>query len=163
MGAVTLVLLGVISAITLLSIGQREAAMVRLLLGQGEALIGAVEGTVRISIRTRTTVQLQENLQAMVGSEVLFAAIAMPDGTFLAHSTPERVGEILEIDGQESHESLLHERAQFSENGRLRWFVALVDGKKTFVVFRHFMPLLHPPSPTKGLTSHILGAQHGAL
>ncbi len=143
MGVVTLVLLGVVVAITLLSTGQREAVMVRLLLGEGGALIGAVEGNVRMSIRTRATLQLQESLQAMVSSDVLFVAIAMPDGTFLAHSMPEKLGDVLEIDGQEMNERQLHEQAQTSEDGSLRWFVADIDGKQTFVVFRHFMP--HPP------------------
>ncbi len=139
LGAVA-VLIMVVMGITTLSIEQSETTMVRLLVGEGSALIQAVEGSVRMSMGRRDAVQLQSNLQELASADVRFIAITMPDGTILAHSSPEQLGEILEINEQEASAKLLDELSQWSDDMPVRWFIADMDGESTFVVYREFTP-----------------------
>ncbi len=138
-GAVGVLFLVVTSILTL-SLGQNESSIVRLLIGEGAALIHAVEGSVRINMRQRAPAQLQATLKELVNVDVRFVSIVLPDGTILAHNNAERIGGILEVDGQEVHESFLDELSHNVEGSTLRWFIAEVDGKETFVIYREFMP-----------------------
>ncbi len=147
--AAVLVLFFVVLGVTTLSVEQSETNMVRLLVGEGSALIQSVEGSVRMSMRRRDTVQLQSNLQELASADVRFIAITMPDGTILAHSTPGRLGEILEVNGQEISANILDELAQTAEDLPVSWFIADIDGESTFVVYREFMP--RPPSRNTNL------------
>ncbi len=148
LGAAALVLFFVVVGITTLSVEQSETNMVRLLVGEGSALIQAVEGSVRMSMRRRDTVQLQTNLQELASADVRFIAITMPDGTILAHSSPERLGEVLEINGQEASGHILAELSQSATDLDVSWFIANIDGKSTFVVYRDFMPKAKRMQPT---------------
>ncbi len=134
------VLLVVVIGITTLSIEQSETTMVRLLVGEGSALIQAVEGSVRMGMGQRDAVQLQRNLQELASADVRFIAITMPDGTILAHSNPKRLGEILEINGQEASVEILDELSQWTDDMPVRWFIANMYEESTFVVYREFMP-----------------------
>ncbi len=148
-GAVGILLLVVTSILTL-SLGQNEASMIRLLTGEGGALIHAVEGAVRISVRRRSPVQLQRTLEELVSADVRFISVVMPEGIILAHNNSERTGSFLEVNGQEVNEKLLQELSNPVENSSLRWFIAEVDGKQTFVIYRDFMLSMtnhEPPSP----------------
>ncbi len=134
------VLLIVVFGITTLSIEQSETTMVRLLVGEGSALIQAVEGSVRMSMGRRDAVQLQSNLQELASADVRFITIAMPDGTILAHSSPERLGEVLEINGKEANVRTFAQLSKSTDDLPVWWFIADVDGESTFVVYREFMP-----------------------
>ncbi len=153
-GAVV-VLIMVVLGITTLSIEQSKTTMVRLLVGEGSALIQAVEGSVRMSMGRRDAVQLQSNLQELASADVRFIAITMPDGTILAHSSPERLGEVLEINGQEASARLLNDLSQQTNDMPVRWFIANMDGESTFVVYREFMPrskrVTQPRPPRLGM------------
>ncbi len=138
LGATGLLMLVVI-ALTALSIGQNESTTIKLLTGEGAALVQAVENTMRIAIRERRPLQLQRFLQEMVGGDVRFIAIVLPDGTILTHSTPERLGEILEIDNQEASKALLQNISETDEDEQVHWFMANVEGARSFVVYRPFM------------------------
>ncbi len=134
------VLLFVVFCITTLSVERSETNMVRMLAGEGSALIQAVEGSVRMSMRRRDAVQLQTNLQELASADVRFVSITMPDGTILAHSSPELLGEILEINGEEANANIINSISQSADGLPVRWFIADMYGKSTFVVYREFMP-----------------------
>ncbi len=138
------VLLLVVSSIIILSLGRNETNMVRLLLGEGSALIYAVEGSVRMSMRQKSPVQLQRTLQELVNSDVRFVSILMPDGTIIAHNDVTRLGSVLRVDNKELNEKLLKNISQWQEHSDLRWFIAQVDGRETFVVYREFTPVQPP-------------------
>lgn len=145
MVAAATVLCCVVAVITALSVGRNESAMAQLLAEKGAALIRAVEGGLRTGMRTQVGVQLQAMLQEMAGSDVLFLAVTMPDGTILAHSKPGRVGEVLEVNGSEADERLLRALLETSDQQDVRWFITTMEGKRSFVVYRDFMP--PPPRP----------------
>lgn len=145
-GAVA-VLCCVVVLVTALSVGRNESAMARLLAEKGSALIRAVEGGLRTGMRTQVGVQLQAILQEMASSDVLFLAVAMPDGTILAHSKRGRVGEVLEVDGHEADEGLLRALSESSDRHDVRWLISPMEGHRAFVVYRDFMPPRNPPPP----------------
>ncbi len=138
-GVVGVLFLAVTSILTL-SLGQNEAHMVRLLIGEGEALIHAVEGAVRMSMRHRSPIPLQMTLEELVKVDVRFISIVRQNGTILAHSNSVRTGNRLEVNGQEVTEQTMLEISNTVKNSPLRWFIARVEGKETFVIFRDFMP-----------------------
>ncbi len=135
------VLFLVVSSVVVLSLGRSEGNMVRLLVGEGAALIYAVEGSVRMSMRQKTPVQLQKTLKELVNADVRFVSVLMPDGTILAHNDDKRLGSILRVGNREINEQLLHAISHSVENSSLRWFIANVDGKETFVIYREFRPM----------------------
>lgn len=151
-GAVA-VLCCVVVMVTALSVGRNESAMARLLAEKGSALIRAVEGGLRSGMRTQVGVQLQAILQEMASSDVLFLAVAMPDGTILAHSRRGRVGEVLEVDGHEADEYLLRALSESSDRHDVRWLITPMEGHRAFVVYRDFMPPRNPvpPASRRGL------------
>ncbi len=134
------VLFLVVTSILTLSMGQNESSMVRLLIGEGAALIHAVEGSVRINMRQRSPAQLHATLKELINVDVRFVSIVLPDGTILAHSNAQRIGSILQVDGNDAYEDFLEKMSKKVENSSLRWFIAEVDGKETFVIYREFMP-----------------------
>ena len=138
--AAAVVLCGVVALMTALSVGRNESAMARLLAEKGSALIRAVEGGLRTGMRSQVGVQLQTMLQEMVSPDVLFVAVAMPDGTILAHSKRERVGEVLELNGREADEATLRALSESSDAHDVQWFITSMEGRRSFVVFRDFMP-----------------------
>lgn len=140
------VLCCVVVLVTILSVGRNETAMARLLAEKGSALIRAVEGGLRTGMRTQVGVQLQAILQEMTSSDILFLAVTMPDGTILAHSKRERVGEVLEVNGHEADENLLRALSESSDRHDVRWLVTTMEGHRAFVVYRDFMP----PPPRRG-------------
>lgn len=133
------VLFCIVLVVTALSIGRNEAAMAELLAEKGSAVIRAVEGGLRTGMRSQVGVRLQSMLEEMVGQGVLFVAVAMPDGTIIAHSRPDRVGEMLEEGGKEIDEQTMHELAKGLTNGNVRWRIAPMEGKRAFVVYGEFM------------------------
>ncbi len=136
---VSVLFLAVMSILTF-SMGQNESSMTRILIGKGSALIHAVEASVRINMRRRSPLQLQAALQELVNADVRFVSITLNDGTILAHNEIYRIGSMLEINGQEVQENFLDSISKAVENSTLRWVIAEVDGKKTFVIYRNFMP-----------------------
>ncbi len=134
----------VVSTVLILSLGRNENSMVRLLLGEGSALIYAVEGSVRMSMRQNSPVQLQNTLQELINDDVRFVSILMPDGTILAHNDVTRLGSILRVNGKELNEKVLKSISHTMPNSSLRWFIAQIDAKETFVVYREFMPANRP-------------------
>ena len=79
-----------------------EAGMARLLGEKGSSLIVALEGGLRSGMRSGAGVLLEEIAS---GPDIIFVALAMPDGTIVAHSDRERLGEIVRFNGAELDET----------------------------------------------------------
>ena len=141
--AAALVLACIVVVVTTLSIGRSEATMVTLLADKGAALIRAFDGALRTGMRSQVGVRLQSMLQEMVGTDILFAAVTMPDGTIIAHSTPERLGEILEQGGQEVTPQTMAQYLGPIRDGEVHWHITEMEGRHAFVVYRYFAP--RPP------------------
>ncbi|MDO5536207.1 MAG: two-component system sensor histidine kinase ZraS [Desulfovibrionaceae bacterium] len=146
---VTLTLM--VSLPALISVERNETTLTRLLADKGFALITAFENVLRTGMRSQAGVRLQLVLEQMTQSrDINFIAVTMPDGTIIAHSNRERVGEILQIDGQEASEATMH---QLSPRGEKRWSVMNVEGFRSFVVYSNFEPgpppgRRRPPPPS---------------
>lgn len=132
----TLVLM--VSLPAFISVERNEATLTRLLAEKGASLIMAFENILRSGMRSQPGVRLQILLEEMTrGHDITFIAVAMPDGTIVAHSNPDRIGEILNIDGHEASEADIH---QLDPQGSVRWSVLDMEGTHSFVVYRNFMP-----------------------
>ncbi len=133
---VTLTLM--VSLPALISVERNETTLTRLLADKGFALITAFENVLRTGMRSQAGVRLQLVLEQMTQSrDINFIAVTMPDGTIIAHSNRDRVGEILEIDGREASEATMH---QLSPRGEKRWSIMNVEGFHSFVVYSNFEP-----------------------
>ncbi len=127
-----------VSLPALVSVERNETTLTRLLAEKGFSLITAFENVLRTGMRSQAGVRLQLLLEQVTQSrDINFIAVTMPDGTIIAHSNRERVGEILEIDGQEASEATMH---QLSPRGEKRWSIMNVEGVHSFVVYSNFEP-----------------------
>lgn len=142
---VTLTLM--VSLPALISVERSETTLTRLLADKGFSLIAAFENVLRTGMRSQAGVRLQLVLEQMTQSrDINFIAVTMPDGTIIAHSNRERLGEILQIDGQEASEAAMH---QLSPRGEKRWSVMNMEGYRSFVVYSLFEPG-PPPGRLRG-------------
>ncbi len=140
---VTLTLM--VSLPAFISVERSEATLIRLLADKGFSLITAFENVLRTGLRSQAGVRLQLVLEQMTQSgDINFIAVTMPDGTIIAHSNRERVGEILQIDGQEASEVIMH---QLSPRGEKHWSIMNVEGFHSFVVYSNFEPGPPPGRP----------------
>ena len=127
-----------------ISVERNESTLTKLLADKGYSLITAFESVLRTGMRTQISVRLQNLLEQMTQNrDINFIAVTMPDGTIIAHSNRERVGEMLQIDGQEVTESTMH---QLAPRGGVRWSLMNVEGVRSFVVYSNFS-LGGPPPP----------------
>lgn len=133
-----LILILMIVSLAGLSISRTETAMTRLLTEKGESLIMAFESCMRTGMRGGAGLRLQVLLEEMTaGPDILFIAVAMPDGTIVAHGDPERLGEILLAGDEEFDIDRMRRMAPGTEaQGR----IMDMEGRQGFVVWRLFMP-----------------------
>lgn len=137
LGGTAFVLILLVTLLALASIERNERAMSRLLAEKGSSLIMAFESMLRTSMRGEARVRLQILLKEMAStSDVQFIAVTMPDGTILAHSNGNRLGEILRIDGEEADEKTMKILAPGSQT---RSAILNMEGQRVFVVYRYFM------------------------
>ena len=123
-----------------ISVERNETTLTRLLADKGFSLISALESVLRTGMRSQVGIRLQFLLEQLgEDSDVNFIAVTMPDGTIIAHTNRNRVGEILEIDGAEATEAAMH---QLSPRGEKRWSVLDLEGTRSFVVYSNFQPAL---------------------
>ena len=145
LGGTAFVLILLVTLLALASIERNERAMSRLLAEKGSSLIMAFESMLRTSMRGEARVRLQILLKEMAStSDVQFIAVTMPDGTILAHSNGNRLGEILRINGEEADEKTMKLLAPGSQT---RSAILNMEGQRVFVVYRYFMQ----PPPGQGL------------
>ncbi len=138
LGGAAFVLIFMVTALAIFSIERNDTAMARLLAEKGSSLIMAFESILRTSMRSEAGVRLQVLLEEMtVSRDIQFIAVAMPDGTIVAHSNPDRLGEILTIDGEEISVERLRALAPGIE---AQWGIMAMEGRRAFVVYRAFMP-----------------------
>lgn len=128
--------------ITTLSIGRNESGMAGLLAEKGAALIRSIESGLRTGMRSQVGIRLQAMLEEMVDSGILFVAVTMSDGTIIAHSSPDRVGEVLSLDGREADEGIMRMLAADAGDGALHWLMTTMESKRAFVVYRDFLPAM---------------------
>ncbi len=137
LGGTAFVLILLVTLLALASIERNERAMSRLLAEKGSSLIMAFESMLRTSMRGEARVRLQILLKEMAStSDVQFIAVTMPDGTILAHSNGNRLGEILRINGEEADEKTMK---MLAPGSRTRSAVLNMEGQRVFVVYRYFM------------------------
>lgn len=138
-----LTLILMVSLPALVSVRQNESTLTRLLAEKGGALIAACETILRSGMRGQAGVRLQMLLEEMgTGHDISFIAVTMPDGTIVAHSRRERVGELLTIEGHEASEQAMR---MLAPKGSVHWGVMQMEGTRAFVVYRQFFPERVPP------------------
>lgn len=138
LGSAAFVLIVMVTALAIFSIERNDTAMARLLAEKGSSLITAFESILRTTMRSEAGVRLQVLLEEMtVSRDIQFIAVTMPDGTIVAHSNPDRLGEILMLDGEE----ISPERLRAMSPGMdAQWGIMVMEGRRVFVVYRVFMP-----------------------
>ena len=128
LGGTAFVLILLVTLLALASIERNERAMSRLLAEKGSSLIMAFESMLRTSMRGEARVRLQILLKEMAStSDVQFIAVTMPDGTILAHSNGNRLGEILRINGEEADEKTMK---MLAPGSRTRSAVLNMEGQQ---------------------------------
>lgn len=133
------VLAAVVLLVTAFSIERNEAGMARLLAEKGASLIRAVEGGLRTGMRNQMGVRVQELLEEVASNnDILFIAVTMPDGTIVAHSKPQRLGEVLNVDGHEVTEMQMR---SLLVGPVPQWRTMQMEGERAFVVYRHLLPV----------------------
>lgn len=138
LGGAAFVLIFMVTALAIFSIERNDTAMARLLAEKGSSLIMAFESILRTTMRSEAGVRLQVLLEEMtVSRDIQFIAVTMPDGTIVAHSNPDRLGEILMLDGEEISPERLRAMAPGMD---AQWGIMAMEGRRAFVVYRVFMP-----------------------
>ncbi len=138
LGAVVILILGVI-LVTGVSVDRSQNAMVQVLAEKGEALVNAVEGTVRIGKWPYSGVRLQSMLEELAKRrDINFVAVTTPEGIILAHNNVNRFGSRLVVsDYQEFSQEALEALNPSETYG---WKMMKLEGKDSFVVYKVFHP-----------------------
>lgn len=137
LGSFGLILFLSVALLAYFSIKRSETAMSDLLAEKGTSLLMVLESALRTGMRGAVGLQLQPLLQEMTRSpDIEFVAVTMPDGTILAHSDRARIGENLRLDGDQ----LLGEAelAALAPGDEEKWQILQIEGKRIFLLFRHF-------------------------
>lgn len=136
LGALAAVLAAAVGFVAFLAIKRSETAMSDLLAEKGSSLLGVLESALRTGMRGPAGLQLQALLEEMTRSpDIEFVAVTMPDGVILAHSDRGRIGETLWLEGA----PLDVESLAALDPGELeKWRVARAEGKRLFLLYRHF-------------------------
>ncbi len=128
----------IVTLVAAFAINRSEREMTRLLAEKGDSLITAFESILRSGMRDKVGVQLQVLLEEMTrNGDIVFGAIIIPDGTIIAHSDRERIGEILTVAGREADRETL---AGLSPGAETRWRLMQIEGHRVFAVWRAFTP-----------------------
>ena len=135
---VACILAMVVVATAVTSVHRSERAMAELLAEKGASLLTSFESVLRSGKRQRNGVRLQAMLEEVAASEdIVFVAVALPDGTIVAHSDRERVGDTLVIDGREADAAAL---ADLAPGVATRARFLSMEERRAFVVYRFFTP-----------------------
>lgn len=138
LGAALVLVFGVV-LISGLSLDRTQNAMVRFLAEKGVALASALESGIRSGTRSRGGIRLQFLVEELAARpDVRFIAVTMPDGTILAHSNPQRVGEVLST--SEGRELTAANLEAMQPADKPAWTIMDMEGSRSFVVFKTFRP-----------------------
>ena len=110
-----------------------EEAMHRLLVSKGGVLLNSLESSLRSSRRGNMPRQdfLLEEMAAM--GDVLFVAIAGPDGFILAHSNPDRLGEVLRF---ENRDMTGLDMERLGPDRDIHWLLTHMEDAEAFVLYK---------------------------
>lgn len=133
--AVVMVFL-VSALVTWTHLDRSEVFLRNVMAEKGKMLLLALEGGVRSGTRTYTGLRFQYFLEELGNREdVCFISVVMPDGTIVAHSNPERLGESL----MDSHNEMTPETiAALTAGGPFGWMITDMEGTSSFVIYAAF-------------------------
>lgn len=113
-----------------------EAAMADLLAEKGTSLLNVFEGALRTGMTSQTGLHLQTLLGEISSSnDIEFIAVTMPDGTIIAHSDKSRIGDAI------IHNAIMLDQErmeQLAPAEKEKWLVTNMEGKRVFLIYRHF-------------------------
>lgn len=136
LGGAALVLVLVVGLLAYMSIKRSESAMSRLLAEKGSSLLMVFESALRTSMRGPAGLRLQSLLAEMSrGPDIEFVAVTMPDGVIIAHSNENRIGEMLDWEGDAV---TLERLAELDPDDNEKWRIVHSEGKRVFLLYRHF-------------------------
>lgn len=136
LGAIAIILAIVIALVSWMIYKRSESGMSDLLAEKGSALLNVVEGALRTGMTGETGLHLQTLLGEVArSSDIEFVAVAMPDGTIIAHSNRARIGEILRSQGAEL---TLEGMAKLDPVETTKWLITDMEGSRVFLIYRHF-------------------------
>ena len=137
LGSVAIILILVVSLMAWMAIRRSESAMAELLSEKGSSLIMAFESALRTGMNSESGLRLQALLEEMTRSpDMEFVAVTMPNGVIVAHSERDRIGEILHLQGREINAARI---AQLAPTATPKWRIIRMEGRRVFLVYRHFM------------------------
>lgn len=126
------------------NLDKSKAFLQKVLAEKGKVLLLALEGGVRSGKRTASGLRFQYFLEELADRDaVRFIAITMPDGTIIAHTNPNRVGEVMQVNGSDlSAEDI----ALLAPTDQTNWAELNMEGGPAFVIYREFHPRdIRPP------------------
>lgn len=136
LAAIAIILALVIALVSFMIYKRSESAMSELLAEMGSSLVNVLESALRTGMTGESGLHLQTLLGEMARSpDIEFVAVAMPDGTIIAHSDRERIGEILR---HSDFDLALEQTALLDPGEKTRWAVTEMEGKRVFLVYRYF-------------------------
>lgn len=131
------VALALVIALVTYMIYQRSVdGMAGLLAEKGAALINVFEGALRTGMRGSAGLQVQVLLDEIARSkDIEFVAVTMPDGTIIAHSDINRLGELLRVEDDIIDSQRI---AELDPGEKEKWLIVQMEGKRVFLIYRHF-------------------------
>lgn len=137
LGSVAVVLVTVITLMAWMAIRRSERDMANLLAEKGSSLIMAFEGALRTGMNSESGLRLQALLEEITRThDIEFVAVTMPNGVIIAHSERDRIGETLYFEGREINAAELD---ALHPTETPQWKIVSLEGRRVFLVYRHFM------------------------
>lgn len=136
LGIAALILVFAVVFMAWMSIQRSEKDMANLLAAKGASLLMVFESALKTGMQGETGLVLQSLLQEMAkGPDIDFVAVTMPDGVIIAHSANDRLGESLRLGLDDLTSSRL---AELDPSENEKWLITESEGKKVFLLYRHF-------------------------
>ncbi|MBQ7739466.1 MAG: two-component system sensor histidine kinase ZraS [Desulfovibrionaceae bacterium] len=118
------------------AIKQAENSMANLLGEKGASLVSVCESILSSGMRHEIGVRLQVLFEEMISNaDIIFAAVTMPDGTILAHSDPNRLGETLELNWEPIN---IRKMQELEPSFETKWQMLNLEGRDVFAVYKLF-------------------------
>lgn len=136
LGIIAIILALVIGLVSFMIYKRSETGMSNLLAEKGASLLNVFESALRTGMRTPSGVQIQALLGEISHEpDIEFVAVAMPDGTIIAHSNLDRIGETMRFQAKDLN---LERMAQLDPTDQEKWLITRVEGRRVFLIYRHF-------------------------
>lgn len=136
LGIIAVFLALVIGLVSFMIYKRSETGMSNLLAEKGASLLNVFESAVRTGMRSESGVKIQALLDEISHEpDIEFMAVVMPDGTIIAHSNMDRIGETMRF---ESNVLTLERMTELNPGPNEQWKITKVEGRRVFVIYRHF-------------------------